>query len=91
MKTHSIIHISDLRENKNQYKTANHQYYVLYFMDQTGKLVPCMITENDVLEGLDRAVRNVEDVAPISCSQYILSKTTNLCRRLKDKIFKFLA
>lgn len=90
MKTQSIIHISDLKENKYQYQTANHQYYMVYVVDLAGNLVPCLITENDVLEGIDRAVRNSEDIVPMACTQYLRVKIVAFWNRCKALAVRFL-
>lgn len=80
MKTNSIIRLSDLRDNKNAYRTANRKYYMVYLADN-GKLTPCLFSEYDVLTAADRAVANPEDVVELSMFQFLYNKVLSLFKK----------
>lgn len=86
MNTNSVIRLSDLHENKDAYRTASKQYYAVYILDSEGVFVPCLLTENDITTGVDRAVKNVEDILPLSFVQIVYHKTVLLLEKLKNKI-----
>lgn len=66
MKSKSVIKYSDLVNNKNAYKTATKQYFCVYIVDEDGNFLPCLLTENDILIGKERANKNPEDVRKLS-------------------------
>ena len=72
MKTYSVIRSKDKTENTEAYKSANKTYYMVYVIDANGKLVPCMLTETNINNGIDRAYKNPEDVNPLGnlCKLY---------------------
>lgn len=78
MKTNSVLRTSDLHENVNAYKTAAKEYYKCYVVGADGTLTPCLLTEDDVIKGIDRAVKNPEDILPLSLPQKLYHKLLNL-------------
>lgn len=79
MSNFSIIRSSDLVNNTNPYKSANKEYYLVYISSRDG-LIPCLLTDNDITDGLERAEKNVEDIKPASCLMFLLHKLFNLFR-----------
>ena len=77
MNTNSVIRTLDLHINKNAYRTSNRSYYCVYVIDANGVKTPCLLTEDDVVKGIDRAYKNPEDVLPLGklqlFVQYILA------------------
>lgn len=80
MANHSVIRVDDLAENKLAYMSASKEYYLVYVVTQTGKRIPCLLTEDDVTKGIDRADRNFEDVIPLSIGQKIYHFLLDLLR-----------
>lgn len=78
MKTNSVLRTSDLHENVNAYKTASREYYKCYVVGADGKFNACLLTEDDVIKGIDRAVKNPEDVLPLNLFQRLYHKLLNL-------------
>lgn len=74
MSTNSVIRLDDLIENKSAHLAANKQYYMVYVLSSHGKSIPCLLTEDDVTKGIDRAVRNPEDVVKLSLIQKLYHK-----------------
>lgn len=68
----SVIRIFDLNENRNAYKTASKDYYMVYLVNARGDFVPCLLTEDAVAKGLARAVTNPEDVCKLSLLQRLV-------------------
>ena len=78
MHTHSAIRTDDLHVNQNAYRTSNRSYYCVYVIDSDGTHTPCLLTEDDVLKGVDRAYKNPEDVLPLGLVQRLLHTILNL-------------
>lgn len=78
MKTESVLRTSDMHHNSNAYRTAARNYYVAYVVGADGVLAPCLLTEDDVYRGMDRAIKNPEDVLPLSPFQLAYHKMLNL-------------
>lgn len=62
----TILKTKNIVENKERYRTANEQYYAVFVLDAKYDLVPCLLTEDNVAKGIERAVKNKEDVPKIS-------------------------
>ena len=80
MSNNSVIRVDDLAPNKDAYISANKEYYLVYVITNTGKQIPCLLTEDDVTKGIDRAGRNVEDIVPLSFFQKLYHGFLNLLR-----------
>lgn len=93
MKTNSVIRLADLHENKNAYRTASKEYYTVYVLDAEGVFVPCLLTEDDITSGVDRAVKNVEDILPLALLQLLyhkaLLKLESICLRVRTFFERF--
>lgn len=77
MKANSVIRTSDLHENVNAYKTASREYYKCYVVSADGEFIPCLLTEDDIIKGIDRAVKNPEDVLSLGLVQKLFHKLLN--------------
>lgn len=73
MYTNSIIRTEDLHVNKNAYRTSNRSYYCVHVVQLDGTRTACLLTEDDILKGIDRAYKNPEDVLPLSKVQRLLN------------------
>lgn len=61
----SKLYESDSIKNKNAYRTANSVYHIIY-VERFGKWVPCLLTENNIKTGIERARKNSEDIYPMA-------------------------
>lgn len=86
MKTNSVVRLTDLHENKNAYRTAASEYYTIYVMDAEGVFVPCLLTTHDITNGVDRAVKNVEDILPLAVTQLLYHKLVLLLEKAWTKV-----
>lgn len=78
MKTNSVIRMHDLHDNKDGYRTAAKQYFMCYVAHLDGTMSPCLLTEDDVGKGLERAINNPEDVKKLSLFQRCYHKILNI-------------
>lgn len=78
MQTSSVLRTSDNHINTDAYQTAAKNYYVCYVVDNTGKFTPCLLTEADVNKGVERAIKNPEDVLPVSLILWVYHKIKSL-------------
>lgn len=78
MKTNSVIMTTDCHKNKNKYNSASRSYYMCYVVDNRGTLTPCMLTEDDVMKGVERSIKNPEDILKLSLWQRMFSKLISL-------------
>ncbi len=86
MKTNSVVRLTDLHENKNAYRTAAREYYTIYVMDSEGVFIPCLLTTHDITNGVDRAVKNVEDILPLAVPQLLYHKLVLFLERIWAKV-----
>lgn len=77
MKTNSVLRTSDLHENVDAYKTAAKEYYKCYVVNSYGSFIPCLLTQDDIMTGIDRAAQNEEDVLPLTLVQKLYHKLLN--------------
>lgn len=49
-------------KNKNKHGAANKDYNLIFLEDQTGDIVPLLLSDSDVSSGFVRASRNKEDI-----------------------------
>lgn len=77
MSTNSVIRMDDLVVNKSPQLAANKEYYMVYILTDTGSMIPCLLTENDVTKGIDRAGKNPEDVAKLNLFQKVYHRILN--------------
>lgn len=66
----AILKAKHLVENKERYKTANEQYYAVFILDEAFELKPCLLTEDNIQKGIERASKNKEDVPKLSWVVY---------------------
>lgn len=62
----AIIKTKNVVENKDRYRTANEKYYAVFVLDEDFELKPCLLTEDNILKGIERADKNKEDVPKLS-------------------------
>lgn len=78
MSSNSVIRMDDVVENSNPYKSSNRQYHMVYIATPNGKLIPCLLTEDDISKGIDRAGRNAEDITGLNLIQKLYHKLLNV-------------
>lgn len=78
MRTNSVIRMSDVVDNKDAHQRANRQYHIVYISTSTGGLIPCLLTDDDISKGIDRAGRNAEDLIKLNVLQRLYHKLLNL-------------
>ena len=77
----TILKSKNVIDNKDRYRTANEKYYAVFVLDSKYELVPCLLTEDNVVKGIERAENNKEDVPKIS---FIVSWFYKVMKKLRS-------
>ncbi|MFK5882938.1 MAG: hypothetical protein QM489_01205 [Candidatus Izemoplasma sp.] len=63
--TKSKLYQRDRVRNREAYPTATKIYNRIYVQNKLGLWEPCLLTDNQIKGGIERAVKNPEDVWPM--------------------------
>ena len=74
MATNSVIRLDDAVKHKSTRLSEKKDYYIIYILSPSGRRIPCILTEDDLAKGIDRATHNREDVVRLSFFQRLYNK-----------------
>lgn len=68
MNIKSKIYLNEKVINTSKHRLADEEYYIAYAIEEDGKSVALLFTDNDIIKAKNRASKNKEDLIPLEKS-----------------------